>query len=133
MKAFFSPRKSWQALVALGLLGAFGCKHDEPQVAYPSYTYGAGAPGQPGQPGPYAAPAPTAAPGTAPAPGVVPTAPGVPTSSTPAPSAGGIDAINATDIGFLRAEASSIIRELVATLPPLQQGRVANIPIVVDS
>lgn len=131
MKAFFSPRKSWPALAALGLAGAFGCKHDEPKVAYPSYTYGAGAPGQPGQPGPYATPAPTAAPGPAPAPGVVTPAPGIP--PTPAPSAGGVDAINATDIGFLRAEATSIIRELVATLPPLQQGRVANIPIVVDS
>jgi hypothetical protein len=45
----------------------------------------------------------------------------------------GPDPINNTDITFLRGEAQSIIRELISTLPPLQQGRVANIPIVVDS
>jgi len=124
MKAFFTPRKSWPAALAfgtLGTLGAFGCKHDEPKVAYPSYTYGAGAPGQPTA---YGTPPPAPAPG-------VPATPGVPAS--PAPIAGGIDAINATDIGFLRAESSSILRELVLGLPPLQQGRVANVPIVVDS
>jgi len=127
MKAFFSPRKSWQALVALGLLGAFGCKHDEPKVAYPSYTYGAGAPGQPAAPYGAAPPAATAA-------GPAPSVPGVPAApAAPAQVAGGVDAINATDIGFLRAESSGIIRELIAGLPPLQQGRVANVPIVVDS
>jgi len=124
MKVSFSPRKSWPALLALGLLGAFGCKHDEPKVAYPSYQYGAGAPGQPADP--YGAAPPG---GTAPLP--VPGAPAVPAS--PAPAAGGVDAINATDIGFLRAESAGILRELIASLPPLQQGRVANVPIVVDS
>jgi hypothetical protein len=44
-----------------------------------------------------------------------------------------VDPINATDTGFLRAEAQSVIRELISALPPLQQGRVANIPIVIDS
>jgi hypothetical protein len=120
MKASFSPRKSWPAALALGLVGFFGCKHDEPKVAYPSYQYGAGAPGQPA---PYGAP-PAAGPVLVPAPGV---------PAVPAPVAGGVDAINATDIGFLRAESSSIMRELILSLPPLQQGRVANVPIVVDS
>jgi hypothetical protein len=126
MKAFFSPRKSWPAALALGLLDVLGCKHDEPKVAYPSYTYGAGAPGQPTT---YGAPPPAGTP-PAPAPGA-PVTPGIPAS--PAPIAGGVDAINATDIAFLRAESSSIMRELIASLPPLQQGRVVNVPIVVDS
>jgi hypothetical protein len=37
------------------------------------------------------------------------------------------------DVAFLRAEATSILAELVAALPPLQNSRVAAIPIVVDS
>ncbi|HWP06806.1 MAG TPA: M48 family metalloprotease [Polyangiaceae bacterium] len=125
MKTFFTPRNSWPALIALAVLGSPGCKHHEPQVAYPTYQYGAGAPGQPAYSAPGAAPAP----GAPAAPGV----PAVPSLSVPPAAAGGVDPINATDIGFLRAESSSIIRELVAALPPLQQGRVANVPIVVDS
>jgi len=125
MKTFFTPRNSWPALVALAVVGSPGCKHDEPQVAYPTYQYGAGAPGQPayGTPAP-GAPAPTPS---------VPATSVLPGASAPPVASGGVDPINATDIGFLRAESSSIIRELITTLPPLQQGRVANVPIVVDS
>ena len=127
MKLPFSPKKTrfaGPALAALGVLGAAACKHDEPKVAYPSYTYTP--PGAPSAPG--AAPAPGVPAGT---PAISPTATVVPT--TPLPGVGGVDPINATDIGFLRAEAQSIMRELIATLPPLQQGRVANVPIVIDS
>jgi hypothetical protein len=56
----------------------------------------------------------------------------VPAPGAPAPFAGP-DPINNVDFVFLRAEASGILAELVAALPPLQQGRVANIPLVVDS
>jgi hypothetical protein len=35
-------------------------------------------------------------------------------------------------VSFLRAEANAILAELVQALPPLQQGRVANIPLIVD-
>jgi hypothetical protein len=37
------------------------------------------------------------------------------------------------DLVFLRGEAKGILNELVAALPPLQQGRVQGIPLVVDS
>jgi len=66
----------------------------------------------------YPAPAP-GAPGT-------PGQPGLP----PAPPA--TDPINRVDFAFLRTEANGILAELVAALPPLQQGRVANIPLIVD-
>jgi hypothetical protein len=46
---------------------------------------------------------------------------------------GGVDPINQIDLVFLRAEAQGILNELVAALPPLQQGRVQGIPLVVDS
>jgi len=115
---FFAPK--WPRLPLAGLaLGALvGCKHDEPAAAYPTY------PTQyayPGQPAPNAVPAPA---------GAVP----APAGAVPAPAtAAANDAINATDLPFLRAEAASIMRELISTLPPLQQGRVANVPLVIDS
>jgi Zn-dependent protease with chaperone function len=56
----------------------------------------------------------------------------VPTPVAPLPAAGP-DPINQLDLAFLRNESTSILRELVAALPPLQQGRVANIPLVIDS
>ncbi len=43
------------------------------------------------------------------------------------------DPINTIDLGYLRGEAQSLLNELVATLPPPQQSRVAGIPLVVDS
>jgi len=43
------------------------------------------------------------------------------------------DPINAVDLAFLRGQAQSLLNELVATLPPPQQQRVAGIPLVVDS
>jgi peptidase M48-like protein len=125
MKLLFSPKKTpLVGAVLAGALGAGACQHDEPKVAYPSYTYA-----PPGQAAPAGAPAGT--PGAPATPGVTPTATVAPTASLPLP--GGADPINATDIGFLRAESQSIMRELIASLPALQQGRVANVPIVVDS
>jgi hypothetical protein len=108
MRAFASVRNTTLATVtALGVLAATGCKHDEPAAQYPTYPAQPAAPGQPTSPG-------------------QPAAPG-------AAAFAGQDPINATDLVFLRAEASAILRELVLALPPLQQGRVANIPLVVDS
>jgi hypothetical protein len=57
----------------------------------------------------------------------------VATLTAPAPMPSGPDPINNTDLGFLRSEAQSVMRELISTLPPLQQGRVANVPMVIDS
>jgi len=90
--------------VAALLLGFTGCGSSSRSTA-PAYPPPqAGAPGVPGQP-------------------AVP--PGVPQGP-------GADPINRVDLAFLRAEASAILAELVAALPPLQQGRVASIPLVVD-
>ena len=105
-----------------------GCKQREPQVAYPTYQYPAQNPNQypPGaQPPPQQQPPPVAQPGQ------TAVAPTVPTPVPPVPA--GPDPINQLDLNFLRNEGTSILRELVAALPPLQQGRVANIPLVVDS
>ena len=43
------------------------------------------------------------------------------------------DPINQLDILFLRAEANTLLAELVAALPPAHQGRVTGNPLVVDS
>ena len=43
------------------------------------------------------------------------------------------DPIDVIDLGYLRGQAQSLLNELVATLPPPQQQRVAGIPLVVDS
>jgi hypothetical protein len=95
-------------LPALSGLVAVACKQEEQRPAqYPTYPTQSAVPGQPQNPGQPAAPA------------------------VPAP--GGVDPINVTDLVFLRAEAASILRELVLALPPLQQSRVANVPLVVNS
>jgi hypothetical protein len=117
-------RFTWLMILAsvAALVPAFGCKSDDtPPPSYPpqSYPYPQGYAGQPGAPTP-GAPAPGPAP--APAPGV----PGFPTAP-------GADPINLVDLPFLRAQASGILAELVAALPPLQNSRVAAIPLVVDS
>ncbi len=86
-------------------------------------------------------PQPTQPVGTAPAPGQAasPT-PALPAGqSAPLPTPGVAmqpvvnDPINAVDVGYLRGQAQSLLNELVATLPPPQQQRVAGIPLVVDS
>ena len=136
MKRSYKAQNSLSALVALLLGSTFGCQHDAPGpgAQYPTYTApypgqpapvaqpGQPAPvAQPGQPAPYQQP-PTQYPGQ-PAP--------QPTVAAALPS--GPDPINSTDLVFLRAEAASVMHELITTLPPLQQGRVANVPMVVDS
>ncbi len=104
------------APLGLGLvtLLSSGCKsssNQAPPPAYaPQYAAPAPSPGYPAQPG---APVTTGMPPVAVAPS-------------------GPDPINNVDLPFLRTEASGILAELVAALPPLQNGRVANIPLVVD-
>jgi hypothetical protein len=115
---FFAP-----ILVAVSsaLALAAGCKQDDtppPTYPYPGPGYPYPPAGHAGQPG-----APVPVPGAPPPAAVIPGAPGAP----------GIDPINQLDLPFLRAEATGILAELVAALPPLQHGRVAAIPIVVDS
>jgi hypothetical protein len=105
----FSASTLWSAAsaAALCLVLALGCKREEqPPVQYP-YPAQAAYPGQPPNPG----------------------QPAVPAVTPP----GGVDPINATDFAFLRAEAAGIMRELIGALPPLQQGRVSSVPLVVDS
>jgi hypothetical protein len=122
------------------LLGspAIACKHEPSGPVSQPQTPGAYYPGQQ-QPYP-AAPPPTPGP-TAPLPGQPAPTPTQPTASPvpvpvpqpiPTPSAA-TDPINRIELGFLRAEAQAILNELVAALPPLQQGRVQGIPLVVDS
>jgi Zn-dependent protease with chaperone function len=65
-------------------------------------------------------------------PGQTAVAPTPQPTGAPAPVTGP-DPINQLDLNFLRNVGNTILRELVAALPPLQQGRVANIPLVVDS
>jgi hypothetical protein len=134
LRRFASAARSAVLVVSLA---ALACKHEPSGPASQPQAPGAYYPGQqqpypgataavPGQP----APAATTAPGQpAPAPGS--TTPGsvVP---VPTPQAGS-DPINRIELGFLRAEAQSILNELVAALPPLQHGRVNGIPLVVDS
>ncbi len=131
MQPFFTPSKSvFASIVALFCVGVVACQHDEqpaPQYpAYPQQPY-------PQQPAPYAgqpgyAPQPAALPPQS----TLPAAPGAVATIAPQLPAGP-DPINTTNLTFLRAEASSVMRELITNLPPLQQGRVANVPIVVDS
>jgi hypothetical protein len=123
-----NPHPPLLALLLFFAALAPSCKKDDPPPTYPQYPYPpAGYPGQPGAPVPGA---------PAPAPGVPAPAPGAP---APAPAAPGFptsplaDPINHVDLPFLRAVATGILAELVAALPPLQQSRVAAIPIVVDS
>jgi len=99
----------------LALFVTAGCKSSSSETPPPQY------------PPQYAAP-------TAAAPGypVQPGAPAVPTAQPVAVVPAGADPINTVDLPFLRAEATAILGELVGALPPLQQGRVANIPLVVD-
>jgi hypothetical protein len=134
MKRSYTAKKSLLGLVAIGLMATVACQHDEPSPQYPTNAqYPANAqqpyPGQPAPNGYPAQPASTLA--------GQPAGYGQPTVAQPGvaapPIAGGVDPINATDLPFLRAEAASVMRELISTLPPLQQGRVANVPLVVDS
>jgi hypothetical protein len=112
----------------LCLFLAVGCKKREPQAQYP--TYPGGYPAQnPAQYPPGAQP-PQQAPPVA-QPGQTAIAPVPQTPQAPLPA--GPDPINQIDLVFLRNQGTGILRELVAALPPLQQGRVANIPLVVDS
>jgi hypothetical protein len=129
MKRSYNAEKSLSGLVALLLFSAVGCQHDEPAAQYPSYPQNYA--GQPPPNGYPAQPASTLAGQPAPYPGQPVPQPGV--APLPLPVPVGPDPINGTDLGFLRAEAASVMHELVSTLPPLQQGRVANVPMVVDS
>jgi hypothetical protein len=127
-----------RCLVLTVLALTFGCKHEGDGPVSQPQAPGAYYPGQQqpypqAAPAPYpgpGAPAPVATPGPAPAPqpGAAP-AP----EPVPAPGAGGSDPINQIELGFLRAEAQGILNELVGALPPLQQGRVQGIPLIVDS
>lgn len=119
------PQSRILALVALASSLALACKKDDPPPSYPYYPYPpAGYAGQPGAPAPGA---------PSPAPGAPVPAPSTPAPVPAVPSAPGVDPINNVDLPFLRAQASGILAELVAALPPLQQSRVAAIPLVVDS
>jgi hypothetical protein len=123
-------QKSLASICACAL--ALGCGSASGSNAPPASPaqYPAQNPGPPSAPGQYPAAAqPSAAqPGTTsvgqapplPAPGVV---------VAPVPN----DPISNVDLGYLRGEAQSLLNELVATLPPPQQARVAGIPLVVDS
>jgi hypothetical protein len=101
-----------------------GCKREEappPGYPYPAPGYPYPPAGYAGQPG-------------APVPGAPTPVPGAPAPAMPGfPAAPVADPINNVDFPFLRAEATAILAELVAALPPLQQSRVAAIPMVVDS
>ena len=113
------PRTS-RILLLIGslLLAATGCKRSSSQTQYPQYPQPYPQQPYPGAPGtvpPQAGAQPTGQPGVA-----------LPTPSGP-------DPINNIDLVFLRNQGTQILRELVAALPPLQQGRVANIPLVIDS
>jgi hypothetical protein len=96
----------------------------QPTVVYPGgYPPGSPAPGSP-PPGATAAPgAPT---------GTPPGSAAIGGSTSAPPAVGGLDPINAIDLGFLRNEATGILNELVAALPPLQRGRVQGIPLLFD-
>lgn len=113
------PRTS-RTLLLIGslLLAATGCKRSNSQTQYPQYPQQYPQQPYPGAPGtvpPQAGAQPTGQPGV------------------PLPLPTGPDPINNIDLVFLRNQGAQILRELVAALPPLQQGRVANIPLVVDS
>jgi len=126
--SFTPPKTQFALLVALICTGAVACQHDDqPAPQYGQQPY-------PQQPYPYPAQpgAPVAQPGVPqPQPGM-PQAPGAVATIAPQLPAGP-DPINTTNLPFLRAEATSVMHELISTLPPLQQGRVANVPIVIDS
>ena len=110
-------------LAALGAVSfglSFGCSSTRPRTTYPAQY-------------------PAQYPQQAPPAGSVPTSPAAP-ATTPSPTApAGValpvlgDPINAVDVAFLRGQAQALLNELVATLPPPQQQRVAGIPLVVDS
>ncbi|HEX6274681.1 MAG TPA: M48 family metalloprotease [Polyangiaceae bacterium] len=129
-------RSGRRALVVISFaVASLACKREPSGPASQPQAPGAYYPGQqqpypttaPGQPAPGAAPGqPVPGPAPAhPAPAPIP----IPTTATnPA-----TDPIQRLDLGFLRAEAQSILNELVAALPPLQLGRVQGIPLVVDS
>jgi hypothetical protein len=131
----FRPRARRTIVIALFATSAIACKREPSGPASQPQAPGAYYPGQqqpypapaqplPGQPAPAAPGQPAPAPGQpTPIPIPIPTA--APNAAT--------DPINRLDLAFLRAEAQGILNELVAALPPLQQGRVQGIPLVVDS
>ena len=136
-ETFFSSVRRATLAALLGVFStALGCKQESTGPASQPQAPGAYYPGQqptyPGQPAPQPGqPAPQ--PGQ---PAPVVTVPGPTPTPTPVPvppATGGVDPINQLDLGFLRAEAQGILNELVAALPPLQQGRVQGIPLIVDS
>lgn len=128
--ALCEPRPRFWFIALLVTLPTFGaCQRTSseyrPTVTYPGgYPPGGPAPGTPGAP-------PPANPAT---PGVpAPSGTAAAGSSTSAPPpVGGFDPINAIDLNFLRNEATTILGELVAALPPLQRGRVQGIPLLFD-
>lgn len=140
---------------ALVVIGAAACAPEPARAPAQPPGYGAPAPGYPSYPA-----APGQPPAQGPAYGAVPPPPvyqgppvtgpsspppSVPPSSVPPPPTAGAppapvpplpgtssDPINRIDVVWLRAQASSILAELVAALPPGPQERVRNIPLVVD-
>ncbi|MEI9954556.1 MAG: M48 family metalloprotease [Pseudomonadota bacterium] len=106
--------------IAIGVLPGLACSSGSSQSTYPAQY--------PQQPLPAAT--------TPGAPSASPLPPG---QSAPLPAPGVAvlpvvdDPINAGDLGYLRGQSQSLLNELVATLPPAQQQRVAGIPLVVDS
>jgi Peptidase family M48 len=126
MQSSYTPKKlPLGSLVAFLCAGVVACQHDDPAPAqYPTYP-------QQQYPQPGAPPPPAANGAPAPQQPGVTYAPAVATLAGALPA--GPDPINTTNLPFLRAEATSIVHELVSTLPPLQQGRVANVPLVVSS
>jgi hypothetical protein len=105
-----------------------GCKKEssQPPPQYPQQGYPQQ--GYPQQPGQYPQQQQPAQP--PPGPVAQPQQPGQP----PAPALNAAtDPINQLDVLFLRAEANTLLGELVAALPPVHQARVSGIPLVVDS
>lgn len=132
------------AFVAIAALAAAGCRNNQntqPQYGqggqYPPGQYGYGQPGYgyPQQPQPYPGygpqqpypPAPTQAP-------TVQTNPQKPPTPADQPPMGPQpnDPINNVDVTWLRAEAGSIMGELMAALPASYQQKVKNIPFFAD-
>jgi Zn-dependent protease with chaperone function len=94
---------------------------------------------QPAQYPPYGQPYPQQQyPGSQQAPGQYPAqqqpAPGSPQQVQPGPVMNAAtDPINRVDLSYLRADAQTMLNELVAALPATYQARVQGIPLVVDS
>ena len=116
-----------------------GYGYGYPQQGYPQQGYPQqpgypqqGYPQQPGytQQGYPQQPGYTQQPGQAPPPGSFPQ--GQPPAPVPPGPPVGNDPINNVDVGWLRQEASSVLAELVAALPPASQAKVQGIPLVAD-